>query len=98
MAYNQGGRRAIPSSAFMSNLHLTLPSELHEMLREAERAGQPATTLAREALRSWLTCLRDERLHEEIASWAAEHAGSDLDLDRDLENEGLEIFRAEPSE
>jgi len=69
------------------------------MLRtEAERSGQPATALAREALLSWLTRRRDERLHEEISSWAAEHAGSDLDLDRDLENEGLEVFRAELSE
>ncbi|MFL6203533.1 MAG: hypothetical protein ACJ76J_30570 [Thermoanaerobaculia bacterium] len=88
---------ALPAS--MSNFHLPLPPELHEMLRtEAERSGQPATTLAREALLSWLIRRRDERLHEEISSWAAEHAGSDLDLDRDLENEGLEVFRAELSE
>lgn len=87
------------SSASMSNFHLPLPPELHEMLRnEAERSGQPATTLAREVLLSWLTRRRDERLHEEISSWAASHAGSDLDLDRDLENESLELFRAEPSE
>lgn len=87
------------ASSAMSNFHLPLPPELHEMLRtEAERSGQPATTLAREALLSWLTRRRNERLHEEISSWAAEHAGSDLDLDRDLESESLELLHAEPSE
>ena len=87
------------SSASMSNFHLPLPPELHEMLRtEAESSGQPATTLAREALLSWLTRRRNERLHEELSSWAAEHAGSDLDLDRDLESEGLDLLRAELSE
>jgi hypothetical protein len=75
----------------MSNFHLPLSPELHEMLRdEAERSGQPATTLAREALQSWLAQRRRERLHEEIAAWAAEHAGTDLDLDRDLERAGLD--------
>jgi predicted transcriptional regulator len=82
----------------MSNFHLPLPPELHEMLRdEAERSGQPATTLAREALQSWLALRRKQRLHEEIAGWAAEHAGSDLDLDKDLERAGLEVIGAAPS-
>jgi hypothetical protein len=82
----------------MSNFHLPLTADLHEMLRdEAERSGQPATMLAREALLSWLTQRRKERLHEEIAAWAAEHAGTDLDLDRDLERASLEVLKTEPS-
>jgi hypothetical protein len=28
-------------------------------------------------------------LHEEIAAWAAEHAGTSLDLDKDLEQAGI---------
>lgn len=82
-----------------SNFHLPLPADLHEMLRdEAERSGQPATTLAREALQSWLAQRRRQRRHEEIAAWAAEHAGSALDLDRDLESAGLDVIGAtEPS-
>ena len=40
---------------------------------------------------------RKERLHTEIAVWAAEHAGTDLDLDRDLERSGLETLDSEPS-
>jgi len=35
-------------------------------------------------------------LHRETAAWAAEHAGTDLDLDRDLEHAGLEALDDEP--
>jgi predicted transcriptional regulator len=95
MAYHHGRRPAMPS---LSNFHLPLPPDLHELLHaEAKRSGQPATALAREALQSWLAQRRKERLHEEIAAWAAEHAGGGLDLDRDLERAGLEALEAEPS-
>jgi hypothetical protein len=90
------GDLAMPN---LSNFHLPLPSELHEMLHvEARHAGQPATALAREALQSWLIQRRKQRLHEEITAWAAEHAGTDLDLDRDLEKAGLEVVAIESSE
>jgi predicted transcriptional regulator len=84
--------------AAVSNFHVPLPPDLHEMLRdEAERSGQPATALAREALQSWLTQRRKQRLHEEIAAWASEHAGTELDLDQDLERAGLELLKTERS-
>jgi len=80
--------------ASLSNFHVPLPPDLHEMLRdEAERSGMPATALAREALQSWLTQRRRQRLHEEIAAWAKDHAGTDLDLDKDLERAGLELLK-----
>lgn len=78
------------------NFHLPLPPEIHEMLRqEVERSGQPATTLAREALRDWLVQKRRERLHAEIAAFAEAHAGTALDLDEDLEKAGIEAIRNE---
>jgi hypothetical protein len=78
------------------NFHLPLSSELHEMLREeSEASGQPATSLAREALQDWLSQRRRERLHAEIAAFASEHAGTDLDLDTDLEREGIDLIEAE---
>jgi len=40
---------------------------------------------------------RRRRLHEEIATWAAEHAGTDLDLDDDLEQAGIEAVETEAS-
>jgi len=80
--------------AALANFHVPLPPDLHEMLRdEAERSGQPATALAREALQSWLTQRRKQRLHEEITAWASEHAGTELDLDQDLERAGLELLK-----
>ena len=76
------------------NFHLALPSDLHdELCEEAERSGQPATAWAREALRTALIQRRRERLHAEIASFASEYAGSDLDLDEDLEQPGIEALR-----
>lgn len=78
------------------NFHLPLPPDLHEMLREeSEQSGQPATTVAREALRNWLLQQKKRRLHEEIASFAAEHAGTSLDLDEDLEQAGIDAIQAE---
>ena len=69
----------------MVNFHLPLPPDLHEQLREeAELSGQPATVLAREALRAVLDYRRRRRLHSQIADFAAEYAGSALDLDEDL--------------
>ena len=76
------------------NFHLPLPPELHDQLREeAESSGQPATTVAREALRTTLTPRKKHRLHAEIAAFAAEYGGSDLDLDPDLEQAGLQALR-----
>ena len=67
--------------ATASSLNLPLSPELDEMLREeAEHSGQPATTLAQEALRSWLSLRQRQRLHDELAAWAILHAGTDLDL------------------
>lgn len=78
------------------NFHLPLPEELHEMLRaESEASGEPATNLARAALTDWLKSRKKERRHAEIAAFAAEHAGTDLDLDRDLEAAGIEVIGVE---
>jgi hypothetical protein len=73
----------------------SLAADLHELLREeAELSGQPATVLAREALRMSLAERRRRRLHSEIAAFAAEHGGSALDLDEDLERAAGEALQA----
>lgn len=77
------------------NFHLPLTPELHDQLREeAEFLGQPATTVAREAIQTTLVQRRKQRLHAEIAAFAAEQGGSDLDLDEDLEQAGIEAIQA----
>jgi hypothetical protein len=50
----------------------------------------PATTLAREAVDSWLQQLRRRARHDAIAAYATEMAGTHLDLDADLESAGIE--------
>lgn len=70
----------------MKNFHLPLPEQTYLSLRaEAERTGVPATTLAREALDSWLRQQLRKARHDAIAAYAAEMAGTRLDLDVDLE-------------
>ena len=75
----------------MKNFHLPLPDETYADLRaEAARAQVPATALAREAIDWWLREQLRKARHDRIAAYAAEMAGTDLDLDPDLEAAGIE--------
>jgi len=75
----------------MRNFHLPLPEHTYVQLRaEAERTQVPATTLAREAIDSWLLQQARRARHDAITAYAAEMAGTDLDLDHDLESAGIE--------
>ena len=70
----------------MRNFHLSLPDEVYRDLREeAARSSRPATALARQAIELWLHHRRKVARHEAIAAFAAEHAGTPLDLDAGLE-------------
>ena len=81
-------RGIIPS---MKNFHVPLPEQTYTRLREeAERAQTPATALAREAIEWWLRQQLRRTRHQQIAAYAAEMAGTELDLDPDLEATGIE--------
>jgi hypothetical protein len=54
------------------------------------RARLPATTLAREAIDVWLRGRARKARHDAIAAYAAESAGTDLDLEGGLEAAGIE--------
>lgn len=70
----------------MKNFHLPLPDDTYEQLRTAaSRSKVPATTLAREAIDLWLREHLRRARHDAIAAYAAEAAGTSLDLDADLE-------------
>ncbi len=72
-------------------LNLPLPEEMHKALfAESRHAGIPATRLARSILQEWIDQRRRERRREEVRQFAVKHAGSDLDLDPDLEAEATE--------
>jgi hypothetical protein len=75
----------------MQNFHLPLPETTYAHLRaEAERAQVPATVLAREAIDWWLRQQLRKVRHDRIAAYAAEVAGTALDLDPELEAAGIE--------
>jgi hypothetical protein len=75
----------------VKNFHLPLPENTYKRLRvEAERKQIPATALAREAIDSWLRDQARKARHEAIAAYAVEMAGTELDIDRELEAAGIE--------
>lgn len=75
----------------MKNFHLPLPEQTYAQLRaEAERMRVPATTLAREAVDSWLRHQARKSRQDAIAAYAAEMAGTELDLDHGLESAAVE--------
>ena len=75
----------------MKNFHLPLTDRTYSQLRaEAERAQTPATSLAREAIDQWLRNQMRKARHDAIAAYAAEMAGTNLDLDPELEPAGVE--------
>ena len=75
----------------MKNFHVPLPEQTYSRLRaEAERTQVPATALAREAIDLWLRHQARKARHEAIAAYAAEMAGTNLDLDPDLESAAIE--------
>jgi hypothetical protein len=85
------GEIDVMSKATAKNLHVPLPDDLNRELRaEAKRSGKPATELAREAIRSLLEHRRRQALHREIADYAAAVAGTEQDLDSDLEAASVE--------
>jgi hypothetical protein len=52
---------------------------------EAQRLHRPATQIARHAIEGWLQDRRRGLLHEAIRAYAEAQAGSQADLDADLE-------------
>jgi hypothetical protein len=75
----------------MKNFHLPLPEQTYAHLKaEAERTQVPATAIAREAVDWWLRQQSRKARQEEIAAYAAEMAGTRLDLDADLESAAVE--------
>ena len=78
-------------TAPMKNFHLPLQEETYCRLRaEAERAQVPATVLAREAIQQWLRLRERRARHDAIAAYAAGMAGTEFDLDPELELAGTD--------
>ncbi|MBI3695297.1 MAG: hypothetical protein HY238_10745 [Acidobacteria bacterium] len=75
----------------MKNFHLPLPEGTYDELRaEAERAQLPATTVAREAISSWLRARKKTARRQAVMEYAARMAGTRFDLDPILEGAAIE--------
>jgi hypothetical protein len=75
----------------MKNFHLPLPERTYVLLRaEADRARLPATTLVRKVIDAWLEDQARKARHDAIAEYAAMMAGTEFDLDSELEAAGIE--------
>ena len=76
------------------NFHVPLPEQLYARLRDlARRQRRPATQLAKQAVEYWLEEQEKLALHEEIARYAAQAAGTGDDLDEQLEAASLEHLK-----
>ncbi len=75
----------------VKKLNLPMPLDLHEALfAESRSLGIPATRIVRSALETWLAKRRRARLEEEIYRYATAHAGTEADLDPELEQAATE--------
>jgi len=84
----------------MKNFHLPLPEGTYDELRaEAERAQLPATTVAREALSTWLRARKKTARRQAVKAYAARTAGTRFDLDPVLEAAAIEeLMRTDQGE
>jgi hypothetical protein len=75
----------------MKNFHLPLPERTYnELLNAAKRSGLPATAVARDAISLWLRARKKLETHNAIAAYAADAAGTEVDLDPRLETAAIE--------
>lgn len=73
------------------NFHIPLPEEVYQSLREvSKQLGQPATKSGRDAIEDWLLKQRKRQLHGAIRAYAETYAGTETDLDPELEAAGIE--------
>jgi predicted transcriptional regulator len=81
----------------LRNFHVPLPDDLYRALRqESERTSRPATVLAREAIRAWLFHRERAARSQAVTEYAEAVAGSQDDLDVELEMAGIESWRDLP--
>ncbi len=79
------------TTSALKKLNLPLPPEMHEALfAESRDLGVPATRLVRSLLEDWLRERRRTRRNDDVRRFAIEYAGSEVDLDPELEGAATE--------
>jgi len=77
----------------LKNFHVPLPIELYELLKEnAKDQSMPATKVVRRLIEHWIELRKRKKIQEEFSSFARKYAGSEYDLDEDLERMSLEVL------
>ena len=80
-------------SSAVTALELSLEDDVWNLLHdEAARTGRPTVSLVCDVVTNWARDRHRQRVAQEIAEFAAAYAGSDLDLDRDLETAALQVL------
>ncbi len=83
-------------TAALHNLNIPLTDDLFSRLNmEAKQHKKPVTTLAVDAIETWLKRREKDEVHASIAKYAAEHAETPVDLDSDLEAASIEHLLAD---
>ena len=82
----------------ITRLDLPLESDVFGLLQvEAARMGRPMVSLVSDVVANWVRERQRQRVAQEIAEFAAAHAGSELDLDPALESAALEVLGKDES-
>ena len=72
-------------------LNIPLPEEMHRALfAESRHSGIPATRLVRSILEDWIEQQKRKRRRDDVRKFATTYAGSELDLDPELEDAAAE--------
>jgi len=75
----------------MRSFQLLLPDKTYALVKaEARRLQIPTTALAQEAIQAWLRDQARKTRHDAIRAYAAETAGSNVDLEPELESATVE--------
>ena len=81
------------SSQTATSIELPLASDVWNLLQdEAARSGQPTASLVCDVVTNWVRERHRQLVAREIAEFAAAQAGSELDLDRELESAAVEAL------
>jgi hypothetical protein len=74
-------------------LELPLDGDVWNLLRdEAARSGRETVSLVGDVVTNWVRDRQRQRVAQEIAEFASAYAGTELDLDRELEAASLQTL------
>ncbi|MFN2323835.1 MAG: hypothetical protein ABR510_12860 [Trueperaceae bacterium] len=84
------------TASVKKNLHVPLTEDVHaELKSQAQRVGEPATVLARQAIEDRVRALKREQIADEITAYADAMAGTEFDFDPAVLAAGMDVWAAD---